>query len=282
MDKLVPSEPRINREALERIIHRAAELQTRERDLGEGLSELELLALGDEVGIPKKYLQQALLEESTNAEITVRGPLTWLLGPRKVSASRTIPRNKGEVEKALSHWMTEVELLAVKRRFPDGTSWEARKDVFASVRRAFSSGGRRYELSRAKEIRGRVTELDDATAHVTLVADLTDSRTKRLVAGLVLAGGGGAVAGTGVLLGFPLLLTANPIAVGLALGLAAGRSSRSEVEKIHVGLEQVHDTLERTEIDSSGGEERSAPGAILRIAEEAKKHLEEIKKHLKT
>src|SRR5207247_2511228 len=59
---------RIDRETLDRIIRRAAELQTSERDIGEGLSREEVLALGKEVGIPAKYLQQAMLE----AQATIR------------------------------------------------------------------------------------------------------------------------------------------------------------------------------------------------------------------
>ena len=54
---------RIDRAALERIIQRAAELQTAEREVGDTLTSDELLALGREVGIPVRYLQQALLEE---------------------------------------------------------------------------------------------------------------------------------------------------------------------------------------------------------------------------
>ena len=42
----------IDRAALERIIHRAAELQTAEREIGEGLTPDQVLALGQEVGIP--------------------------------------------------------------------------------------------------------------------------------------------------------------------------------------------------------------------------------------
>ena len=57
--------PRIDRAALERIIQRAAELQTSERDLADELTPDQVLALGREVGIPERYLQRALLEERT-------------------------------------------------------------------------------------------------------------------------------------------------------------------------------------------------------------------------
>ena len=41
---------RIDRAALERIIQRAAELQTAERDMGDSLTSDQLMALGREVG----------------------------------------------------------------------------------------------------------------------------------------------------------------------------------------------------------------------------------------
>ncbi|HZI74519.1 MAG TPA: hypothetical protein VFD73_10990, partial [Gemmatimonadales bacterium] len=56
---------RIDRTALERIIRRAAELQSAEREAGETLSSDELIAVGREVGIPARHLQQAILEERT-------------------------------------------------------------------------------------------------------------------------------------------------------------------------------------------------------------------------
>src|SRR5213079_2542182 len=62
----------IRREALERIIQRAAELQAGEQDIGEGLTEPELLALGQDVGIPSRYLRQALLEEQTRPPAEAR------------------------------------------------------------------------------------------------------------------------------------------------------------------------------------------------------------------
>ncbi|HEY6223477.1 MAG TPA: hypothetical protein VIW26_06820, partial [Gemmatimonadales bacterium] len=74
----------ISREALDRIIQRAAELQTGERDIGEGLSESELLALGKDVGIPPRYLKQALLEERTGALVPSRAARS-LAGPAEVA-----------------------------------------------------------------------------------------------------------------------------------------------------------------------------------------------------
>ncbi|PYP56441.1 MAG: hypothetical protein DMD40_10765 [Gemmatimonadetes bacterium] len=57
----------VSREALERIIKRAAELQAGEHDVGDGLTNNEVLALGKDVGIPDRYLRQAMLEEQTRS-----------------------------------------------------------------------------------------------------------------------------------------------------------------------------------------------------------------------
>ena len=94
----------ISRDALERIIQRAAELQAGERDIGDGLTEGELLALGKDVGIPARYLQQALLEERTRV-LGERDSGWSLAGPASVATQRVVPGDPVAVERALGHWM---------------------------------------------------------------------------------------------------------------------------------------------------------------------------------
>jgi len=91
---------RIDRAALERIIQRAAELQTSEHDMGESLTSDEVLALGREVGIPGRYLQQALLEEQTR--IVSAGPggvVERLTGPSAVTAQRVVRAEREAIER---------------------------------------------------------------------------------------------------------------------------------------------------------------------------------------
>ena len=91
----------IGREALDRIIKRAAELQAGAQDVGDGLSENEVLALGKDVGIPSRYLQQAMLEERTRAVVeTRRGFWAWLTGPRTLAADREPSRLHQHPQKA--------------------------------------------------------------------------------------------------------------------------------------------------------------------------------------
>src|SRR5690349_25179340 len=117
----------ISRDALERIIQRAAELQAGERDIGEGLTTDEVVALGKDVGIPDRYLRQAMLEEQTRTTPEVAtGTWAWLTRPRSIVAHRVVPGDRATVERALSRWMVEEELLQPKRQYADRTSWEPR------------------------------------------------------------------------------------------------------------------------------------------------------------
>jgi hypothetical protein len=93
----------ISRDALERIIKRAAELQAGERDIGEGLTTNEVLALGKDVGIPDRYLRQAMLDEQTRITPEVStGTWAWLTGPRSIVAHRVVPGDRDTVEQALA------------------------------------------------------------------------------------------------------------------------------------------------------------------------------------
>ena len=246
---LVPPDKRISREALERIIHRAAELHTKAHDVGDQLTPDEVLELGKEVGIPTRHLQQALLEERARG-VTAgdQGMLVKLAGPKRLSAARTVPGQAAEVETTLSHWMTAEELLTIKRRYPQGRSWEARKDVLAALKRSLGVGGRRYALARAKEILGRVEQLEDQWCHVTLIADLSNTRTERVAGGAAFLTSGAALTTIAVVLGVAAAVAVFPAVAGVAGGLAIARSHRSQVERVQVAMEQVLDGLEREEI----------------------------------
>src|SRR2546428_4409692 len=93
----------ISRDALERIIKRAAELQAGEREIGEGLTTHEVLALGKDVGIPDRYLRQAMLEEQTRIVPEVAtGTWAWLAGPRSLRAPLAPPGGRAGRARALS------------------------------------------------------------------------------------------------------------------------------------------------------------------------------------
>ncbi len=273
MAETLPSGPRIDREALERIIRRAAELQAGEKDIGDGLTDQELYQLGQDVGIGDRYLRQALLEERTRAVVeTEQGLLTWLAGPRRVAAARTIPRPRRETETALHRWMTEGELLQVKRRYPEQTTWEAQQGAYASLKRAFGSRGRRYTLARAREVAGAITEVDERRCHVQLVADVGNAFKEQLTGATVLGASG--LAGTGVALAVGVLVPVAviPAAVCGLLAVVVARRQRRRAEETTVALEQVLDRLEHGELDQVAVAGPRA-SAFIRMADDIRRSL---------
>lgn len=274
MTEHLPERLRIDRAAVERIIQRAAELQAKDHDIGDGLTEQELIRLGQEVGIPAGLLQQALLEERTRAvTLAERGITGWLTGPPRIASQRSVRGTPGEIEVALDHWMTDNELMTVKRRFPDRTSWEARKDMFSSLRREFKLGGRPYRLASSEEIVGQVVALEEGWSHVRLLADLSNTRRSRLAGAATLAGAGAVAATIGLTLSVALPVALLPVGLGLLAGFAVARGRRGQVEEVHVALEQVLDRLERGEIALPPKTPKSGATAIERIAGEIRKNL---------
>jgi len=264
----------IDRKALERIVRRAAELQAGSQEIGEGLTSQEVLALGKDVGIPEGYLRQAMLEEQTRTGTgeSAAGTWSWLTGPRTVAAHRVVPGDRASVERALSRWMMEEELLQPKRQYADRTSWEAKAGAFASIQRALS-GRRRYSLASAAEITSQVVQLEPGFCLVRLEADVSQQRRNRITGGTVMAMFGWGLTGATALIAPPLalaqILTLVP-GVGLTLGGAMiTRTHRGTNERIQIGLEQVLDRLER-------GDVRAAPASLplVRIAEEVRKVFE--------
>ncbi len=265
----------IRRDALERIIQRAAELQAGEQEIGEGLTKDDVLALGRDVGIPDRYLRQALLEERTRGGgAPTRTLLAWLVGAGELAAARVVPGERAAVERGVQRWMTEEELLQVRRRYPDVTTWEPRGGAFASIQRALGVRGRRYALAEAWEIRGQVEQLEPGFCHVRLAADVRNLRRRRWAGATVLATlgavAGGALLGTG----FPWALALLP---ALALGLAAVavvRRHRRENGNVQLGLEQVLDRLERGEIKAGHSLPPPRPGTFVRLADEIRRALD--------
>ncbi|MBI2072672.1 MAG: hypothetical protein HYW52_10180 [Gemmatimonadetes bacterium] len=270
----LPSGPRIDRGALERIVRRAAELQAGERDIGEGLTEQELYGLGQDVGIGDRYLRQALLEERTRAATeTDRGVLIWLAGPRRVAAGRTIPRPRPDTERALHGWMTEGELLQVKRRYPEQTTWEAQQGAYASLKRAFGSRGRRYVLARARDVAGAITAVDERSCYVQLVADIGNAFNQQLTGAAVLSAAGLAGTGVALVVGVMAPVAIIPAAVCGALAMGVARRQRERAAETSVALEQVLDRLEHGELDlhRAAGNARTSP--LARVADEIRRTL---------
>ena len=238
----------IDRAALERIIQRAAELQTSEREIGEGLTADEVLALGREVGIPGRYLQQALLEE--RARIVTAGPggfLSRTVGPAAIAAQRVVRGERELIEATLIHWMERQELLSVQRHQPGRITWEPTGGFQAAYRRAVGAAGagkRPVMLAKADTVSGTVLELEPGYCNVALTAIARKARGESVGGSAALASAG--AVGTGVLaaIGAVLPIVLVPLPLALGLGYVVLRRYGPVVARIHLGLERALDHLE--------------------------------------
>jgi hypothetical protein len=239
---------RIDRAALERIIRRAAELQTAEREVGESLTQDELMSLGREVGIPVRYLQQALLEErSPVGTPSAPGVMDRVAGPGQASAHRVVPIDADLAEQNLVGWMERNELFCIQRQQRGRITWEPLSGFQAAIRRsaaALGAGKRPFMLSRAATVSATFLPLESGYTHVTLVADARKVRTEYVASGSALAGAGAAGTATMIALGALLPVALIPLPIAAGVGYAVLRRYGPAVARIQLGLERALDALE--------------------------------------
>lgn len=266
---------RIDRAALERIIQRATELQTSERELGDNLTQDQVLALGREVGIPGRYLQQALLEERTR--IVAQPPTgLWdrLAGPGTVTAQRVVRGEPAALESALLRWMEQDELFCVQRQQPGRITWEPLGGLQAAIRRssaALGAGRRPYMLSRADEVSAALLPLEPGWCHVALEASVRKARTEHVGGGAAIAGAGVASATIMIVLGALVPVALLPVPLAAGLGYAAARRQGPAAARVRLGLERALDNLERGDSGPRRDLPARAVGLIGALSRELRK-----------
>jgi hypothetical protein len=269
------SPARVDRAALERIIRRAAELQTTEREIGDTLSSDELISLGREVGIPVRYLQQALLEERSRVGSTTAGILEHIAGPGDVRAQRVVPIEPQLAEQGLVRWMEANELLCIQRQLPGRITWEPISGFQAAVRRstaAFGAGKRPFMLSRAATVSATVLPLESGYSHVSLTADARKVRGEYLLSGAALAGAGAAGTATMVALGALLPVALLPLPFAFGIGYTILRRYGPTLARLQLGLERALDSLENG-VGKSSYQLSERAGLMGLLADEVRKAL---------
>jgi hypothetical protein len=265
---------KIDRAAIERIIQRAAELQTGERDIADGLTADEVVTLGKEVGIPERYLKQALLEESGRSDLPEeRGALDRTFGPGIVSTARVVRGDPDDLTARLLGWMEDEELLTVQRSQPGRITWEPVRGMAVAIRRSTAAiaGNKSFMLSRAQVVRASITGLEPGFTHIGLSADLRQARG-------AIIGGVGALAGVGTA-GVAVLalmspfwwvaLAPIPIIAPIAWGVS--RQFRPQAERALLGLERALDFLEHGELKPAPALPPRAAGLLGAVLDEVRK-----------
>jgi hypothetical protein len=243
----------LDRSALERVLTRAAELQATASDTPEQLSEAQLVALGQEVGVSAEHIRQALAEEKTRVTVPEeQGAVARYFGPATAIASRVVPGRPADVLAALDHWMQHEECLQMKRRFGDRITWEKRPGFIGSITRGLDVAGRGYTLSSVPEVGASVVAVDASRVLVHLDAQLAERRSRVVgisaVIGTVAVGSGLGLVALSIVAGGAIILGAG---IGAAVATAGGlisagnaRAQRRFVARVQLALEQVLDRLE--------------------------------------
>ena len=244
-----PTRP-LDRASLERVLARAAELQSGAGDTPAEFSEVQLRELGKVGGLSAQNLRQALAEERTRSSLPEEetGIASSLFGPSRVGAARTVPGRASEVLSTIDAWMQRQELLIVKRYHPDRIVWEPRQDFLVGLKRAFKVGGRDYALSHAFEVSATVMAVDDNRAQVALDADFRNGRTRSVQQTAASSIVGAGATASLFFMGVTALVAAAPVVIVPALGIAGARAFQGRVvTRAHLALEQLLDRLERVD-----------------------------------
>ncbi|HSB54371.1 MAG TPA: hypothetical protein VLD58_08440 [Gemmatimonadales bacterium] len=268
---------RIDRGAIERIIQRATELQTGERDIADGLTPDEVVALGKEVGIPERYLQQAMLEErSRTGPPPPVGILDKTIGPGTIRGERVVRGAQDEVEQRLVRYFDEHELLTVQRQQPGRISWEPLRGVQGALRRssAVFQGNRPFMLAKASLVSVTVVPLEPGFSHVALAAELRASRGA-ILGGASAIGGISLVSAAILYVMSPfILLAAAPLPLGAAASWAILRQYRGLADRTQLGLERALDHLERGEPKPTHALPGRSGGVLGAILDEVRKAMQ--------
>jgi hypothetical protein len=254
----------LDRQALERVLARAAELQgagaiPESSDL---ISESQLRDIGNEVGLSAETINQALAEERTRVNVPEeRGLVAQIAGASFATATRTIPGSPRDVLATIDTWMQREECLQVQRRFADRITWEPQRGLFGKIRRTVNVSGRGYYLVDAGQVSATVLPVDGSRVVVRLDADIHASRARRVGMGGFLATMGaaaGGILGLGLVVAhLPLFIAAGsavlPFAGGSIAAYKLARTHRTVLSSVQLALEQILDRLEHGEFDRSGG-----------------------------
>jgi hypothetical protein len=263
---------------LDRIIQRATELQTGEREIGDNLTPAQVLELGRDVGIPAKYLQQAMLEHRMGAvaESEDKGFVARVVGPREVRAQRVVQGDRASVIRSLVDWMNRNESLVLQRQQAGWVSWEPLRGMQAAIRRgtaALDTSKPKFMLSKADLVTAAVTELDSGYCHVALSATIGTQR-RGFIGGAVAATSVGASAAIIASIMSPfLVVTVPPLVVGTAIGWYVLGRFKPVMERVQLGLERALDFLERGGIKPGHEQASRGPGLFDLLATEVRRAL---------
>jgi hypothetical protein len=240
----VPSD-KLSRAEVDFVLRRAAELDTQspgrtERSSSEALSVGEIVRLGEEAGLPRTLVEQALAEVRRGAPIEPeeQGALTKALGASRVVVSRVVKAPIESVRRAVDRFLRE-QLMTVRRHHGDRIEWERAQGLWPGLVRSLDFS-RRYAFALVTRVETILSQEgpDGGETAITFNIDLSDMRRERFgqmgmraAMAFLLFGVGGALMAPGSAVYDLVALAGGGVAAGGIFALERRRylESRSRV-----------------------------------------------------
>jgi hypothetical protein len=179
----VPSD-KLSRKQVDFVLRRAAEIDTPsdegdDRASEPALSVQELVRLGEEAGLRRDAIVQALAEMKRGAAVEPEaGALTRTLGASQIVVSRVIPGPVDAIRRSVDRFLRD-QLMTVRRHHGERIEWERAQGIWSGLVRSLDFS-KRYAFGLVTRVETIIVEESESHTAVTFQIDLSEMRRERL------------------------------------------------------------------------------------------------------
>src|SRR5829696_9140854 len=166
---------RLSTQELEAVIRRAVEIQAAGGATDEGISEGEVIRIGQELGLDAVTVRRAITDVRGRPP-EERGVLARAMGPGSIRAARTVRRPAAAVGLLVEEYLLKCEYMLVQRRFPDRTRYVRGTGVAAVMGRAARKFGASHAAMDLSQLDVSVAALDADSCLVEVTVDTAGAR----------------------------------------------------------------------------------------------------------
>ena len=180
------SSDKLTRKEVDFVLLRAAEIDTQspttnERTSDEALSVSQVVRLGEEAGLRRSAVAQALAEvrRGVPVEPEEEGALARTLGASRVVVSRVVAAPVETVRRAVDRFLRD-QLMTVRRHHGDRVEWERAQGIWPGLVRSLDFS-KRYAFSLVSRVETILSQegADGSDTAVTFNIDVSEMRRER-------------------------------------------------------------------------------------------------------
>jgi hypothetical protein len=235
------SPPALDRDAAERVLRRAVELDDLPAEHGRDISERALIEAAQELGIDAAEVQRAIAEERLGLLAGDARPGDVLLGPDRYAAARIVDGDRTGALDLVDLWLRRGGTLRRVRRQDGWAEYTRRRDPVAAVQRAALTVNGQERLAHVRRLRVLAADAGAGRTLVGLVVDVSASRAAAAAGGVTVAATGIVTAGATALTWVPWAWLGVPVAAAGGVGVMAAR--KGYVADVDDELEAVLDLV---------------------------------------